>query len=196
MTVVRMSPQAADQPKRVIFLDRDGTIIADRHYLHRIEQVDLLPGAADGLRLLEGAGFALVVATNQSGVARGRFAENDVHTVNEYLRTLLAEQGVRVSGFFFCPHHPEGSVPEYAILCSCRKPEAGMAEQTEALQGPIDYARSWSIGDKPTDVQFGQKKRMKTALLRSEYWAAPPDPKPDLIVNSLQEAAQKIRTQK
>lgn len=179
----------------VIFLDRDGTIIADRHFLHRIEQVDLLPGAVEALRLLDGAGFALISATNQSGVARGRFAEQDIHTVNEYLRTLLAEQGVRIRAFFYCPHHPEGSVPEYAILCSCRKPEIGMAEQAEALLGPIDYARSWSIGDKPTDVQFGQKKGMKTALLRSEYWSVPPDPRPNLIVNSLSEAAQKIRTQ-
>lgn len=183
----------AEQSQRVVFLDRDGTIVADRRYLHRIEQVDLLPGAVEGLRLLEGMGFALVIATNQSGVARGLFTEDDVRAVHEYLRTILAEQGVNVRAFLYCPHHPEGSVPEYSLLCSCRKPEGGLAEQAEGFLGGIDYPNSWSVGDKPSDVQFGQKKGMRTALIRSEYWTTPPEPKPDLLVDSLLEAAQKIR---
>ena len=183
-----------DAKQRVAFLDRDGTIIADRHYLHRIEQVDLLPGAVDGLRTLEGMGFALVVVSNQSGVAHGKFTEDDVRKVHEYLRTILAEQGIHFRAFLYCPHHPEGSIPEYALICECRKPESGMAKQAEGFLGEIDYANSWSIGDKPTDVAFGQKLGMKTALIRSEYWTTPPEPKPDFIVNSLLEAAQKIRT--
>ncbi|TSC73186.1 MAG: D-glycero-D-manno-heptose 1,7-bisphosphate phosphatase [Parcubacteria group bacterium Gr01-1014_38] len=185
---------AKEEKMRVVFLDRDGTIIADRHSLHRIEQVDLLPGAVDGLRTLAGMGLALVVATNQSGVAHGKFTEDDVRKVHEYLRTIVAEQGVHFRAFLYCPHHPEGSVPEYALICECRKPASDMAKQAETFLGEIDYANSWSIGDKPTDVEFGQKLGMKTALIRSEYWTAPPDPKPDLIVNSLLEAAQKIRT--
>lgn len=179
---------------RVAFLDRDGTIIADKHTLHRIEQVDLLPGAVDGLRILEGMGFQLVVVSNQSGVARGKFTEDDVRAVNEYLRTILAEQGVHLRGLLYCPHHPEGEVPEYAIACACRKPGKGMAEQAESFLGPIDYRNSWSIGDKPTDVEFGKNLGTKAALLRSEYWSAAPKSSPDLVVNSLLEAAQKIRT--
>lgn len=179
---------------RVVFLDRDGTIIADRHSLHRIEEVDLLPGAVDGLRTLAGMGFALVVVSNQSGVARGTFSEDDVRTVHEYLRTILAERGVHLHGLLYCPHHPEGSVAEYAIQCTCRKPGRGMADQAEAFLGLIDYKNSWSIGDKPTDVEFGNALGMKTVLLRSEYWTTPPTPAPDLIVNSLLEAAQKMRT--
>ncbi len=180
----------------VVFLDRDGTIIVDRHYLHRIEHVDFLPGAVEALRLLEGMGFALVVASNQSGVALGKFSEDDVRAVHEYLQTLLAEQGVHVRGFFYCPHHPEGEVPEYAILCTCRKPGKGMADQAASSLGPIDYARSWSIGDKPTDVEFGRSLGMHQALLRSEYWTSVPEPPPNLVVNTLLEAAQKIRTSK
>lgn len=183
-----------DEKKRVAFLDRDGTIIADRHYVHHLEQVDLLPGAVDALRILEGMGFALVVASNQSGVARGKFVEDDVRAIHEYLRTVLAEQGIHVSGFLYCPHHPEGEIPEYAVLCDCRKPGKGMAEQAVSFLGPLDYPNSWSIGDKPTDVEFGKNLGMRTALIRSEYWTTAPEPPPDLIVNSLLEAAQKIRT--
>lgn len=183
-----------EQATRVAFLDRDGTIIVDRHFLHRIEQVDLLPGAVDGLRTLEGMSFELIVVTNQSGVAHGRFSEGDVRTVNDYLRTILAEQGVHIRGFFYCPHHPEGEIPEYAITCDCRKPATGLAKQAEGLTGPIHYTRSWSIGDKPSDVEFGQRLTTQTALIRSEYWTAQPTPPPTLIVSSLFEAAQKIRT--
>jgi D-glycero-D-manno-heptose 1,7-bisphosphate phosphatase len=178
----------------VVFLDRDGTIITDRKYLHRIEQVDFLPGAVEALRSLEGAGFTLIIATNQSGVARGYFTEDDVRRVHEYLRELLAEEGVHIHGFFYCPHHPEGTVPEYAIISECRKPDIGLAKQAEGALGSIDYPNSWAIGDKVSDVQFGQKLGSHTALIRSEYWSAPPEPKPDLVVNTLLEAAQKIRT--
>lgn len=179
--------------KRVVFLDREGTINVDKHYLHRIEQVELLPGAVDGLRALQGEGFLLVIVTNQSGVARGRFPESDAHTVNTYLSSILAEQGVHIRAVVTCPHHIEGSVPQYAIDCDCRKPKTGLARQVEAIVGPIDYGRSWSIGDKPTDHKFGAALGTKTALLRSEYWSVPPDPSPTLIVSSLLEAAQKIR---
>lgn len=183
-----------EEKTRVAFLDRDGTIIADRHDLHRIEQVDLLPGAVEALRTLEGMDFSLVLASNQSGVARGVFTEDDVRRVNEYLRTILAEQGVHLRGLLYCPHHPEGSVPEYAILCDCRKPETGMARQAEGFLKDRDYQNSWSIGDKPSDVEFGQKLGMRTALLRSEYWSTAPSPAPTLIANTLLEVAQKIRT--
>lgn len=183
-----------DRKIRVVFLDRDGPVVVDREYLHRLEQVDLAPGAADGLRILQGMGFALVVASNQSGIARGRFTEDDVRAVHEYLRTILAEQGVNLQGVFYCPHHPEGSVPEYAVICECRKPALGLARQAESFLGEIDYVNSWVIGDKPSDAAFGQALGARTALLRSQYWTSAPTPPPDLIVNSLFEAAQKIRT--
>lgn len=185
---------AAAPSARVVFLDRDGTVIADKHFLHRIEQVDLLPGTVEGLRVLAGMDFTLVIASNQSGVARGKFSEDDVRAVNEYLRMILAEQGVHLRGILYCPHHPEGAVPGYAIACACRKPGKGMAGQAEKFIGLIQYEHSWSIGDKPTDVEFGKKLGTKTALIRSEYWTVPPTPPPDLVVNSLLEAAQKIRT--
>jgi D-glycero-D-manno-heptose 1,7-bisphosphate phosphatase len=163
---------------RVVFLDRDGPIVVDREALHRLSQVDLAPGAVDGLRILEGMGFALVLVSNQSGVARGRFTEDDVRAVHDYVRTILAEQGVHLRGMFYCPHHPEGSVPEYAIICECRKPAVGLARQAASLLGEINYAQSWVIGDKPSDVAFGVALGARTVLLRSRYWTVPPVPPP------------------
>jgi D,D-heptose 1,7-bisphosphate phosphatase len=184
-----------DELKKVIFLDRDGTINVDKHFVHRIEQVELIEGVADGLRVLEGAGYTTVIVTNQSGVARGRFTEQDVQTVNDYIRTILAERGVHIRAMVYCPYHIEGSVAKYAIDHECRKPNTGMAKQIEAAIGAIDYVNSWSIGDKITDHQFGVKLGMKTVLLRSEYWSqAPTDPAPTVVANSVFEAAQKIKT--
>jgi len=184
-----------DELKKVIFLDRDGTINVDKHFVHRIEQVELIEGVADGLRVLEGAGYIPVITTNQSGVARGRFTEQDVQTVNTYIRTILAERGVHIRAMAYCPYHVEGSVAKYAIDHENRKPNTGMAKQIEGAIGAIDYANSWSIGDKITDHEFGVKLGMKTVLLRSEYWSqAPTNPEPTIVANSVFEAAQKIKT--
>jgi D-glycero-D-manno-heptose 1,7-bisphosphate phosphatase len=185
----------SDTPKKVIFLDRDGTLNIDKHFVHRIEQVELVDGVSDALRIFEGAGYLLAIVTNQSGVARGRFTEADVQTVNNYVRTILAERGVHIRAMAYCPYHIEGTVPKYAMDHECRKPNSGMAKQIEAVLGPIDYAKSWSIGDKITDHEFGVKLGMRTVLLRSENWTnAPIDPVPTVVANTLVEAAQKIKT--
>jgi len=185
----------SDTLKKVIFLDRDGTLNIDKHFVHRIEQVELVDGVSDALRIFEGAGYLLAIATNQSGVARGRFTEADVQTVNNYVRTILAERGVHIRAMAYCPYHVEGTVPKYSMDHECRKPNGGMAKQIETVLGPIDYAKSWSIGDKITDHEFGVKLGMRTVLLRSEYWTtAPTDPAPTIVANSLVEAAQKIKT--
>ncbi len=183
----------SDNKKRVVFLDRDGTLNFDKQYLHRIEQVELIPGVVDGLRLLEGQGYLLAIVTNQSGIARGRFPESDVQAVNTYIRNILAEQGVHIRVAVYCPHHIAGSVPKYTVECECRKPNIGLAKQVAAVVGPLNYANSWSVGDTLTDHEFGVKLGTKTALIRSAYWNAAPTPLPTMVVNSLFEAAQKIR---
>lgn len=181
-------------PVRVAFLDRDGTVIVDRHYLKSVDQAELLLGVVKGLQALRDLGFALVIISNQGGVAKGRFTETDVQKVHAYITELLTQHGIHLDAFLYCPHNPKGSVPEYAVACDCRKPAIGMAKQAEQLLGPIDYAESWTIGDKPSDVEFGQRCRMHTALIRSEYWSKAPKPAPTLIVNSLQIAVESIRT--
>ena len=135
-----------------VFLDRDGTINVDRGYTHRPEDMAFLPGAVEGLRLLREAGFILTVVTNQSGVARGYYAEEDVRAFHDEMNRRLGEQGVRIDGFYFCPHHPEGVVPRYRIHCECRKPGDALHRRAIA-DHDIDPGRSFAIGDNVADLE-------------------------------------------
>src|SRR5690349_4128123 len=108
---------------KAVFLDKDGTLVEDVPYNADPAEMRLMPGAAEGLFLLHVAGFRLFVVSNQSGVARGYFREEALGAVEARLRELLVRADVPLSGFYYCPHHPEGSVPEYAVECRCRKPE-------------------------------------------------------------------------
>ena len=135
---------------RAVFLDRDGTLVEEVPYLHDPERVVLLPGAG-ALAGLAAAGYALVVVTNQAGVARGRYGEAAVEAVHRRLAELLAGVGVRLDAVLYCPHHPEGTVPGYARACRCRKPGPGMLEAAAERLG-LDLAASFMIGNHPTDV--------------------------------------------
>lgn len=173
--------------KKVIFLDRDGTINVDHHHVYLLEHWQWTPGAKEALQQLQGAGYTLTVITNQTGIGHGFYALEDMQRLNEYMRSELEEVGVQLAVIAFCPHRKDAG-------CDCRKPKTGMAKQIEAKIGPIDYASSWTVGDKDKDVGFGKGVGTKTALIRSEYWteAALGEQKPDLIVDSLAEFAQKI----
>jgi len=135
---------------RAVFLDRDGTLVEEVRYLHDPERVALMPGAG-ALAGLAAAGYALVVVTNQAGVARGRYDEAAVEAVHRRLAELLAGVGVRLDAVLYCPHHPEGTVPGYARACRCRKPGPGMLEAAAERLG-LDLAASFMIGNHPTDV--------------------------------------------
>ncbi|MBD1909206.1 MULTISPECIES: HAD-IIIA family hydrolase [unclassified Leptolyngbya] len=139
--------------KPAVFLDKDGTLIVDVPYNVDPEQIQLQPGAASAVQRLHQAGYALVVVSNQSGVARGYFAEAALKTVEQRLQELL---GVPLAGFYYCPHYPTGVVPEYAIACSCRKPEPGMLLQA-AADLHLDMSRSWMIGDILNDVEAAHR---------------------------------------
>jgi D-glycero-D-manno-heptose 1,7-bisphosphate phosphatase len=129
------------------FLDRDGTIVHDRHYLADPDGLELLAGAGAALRRLSELGFLLVVVSNQSGVGRGLFTLDDVERMNARLRDLLAREGVVLAGIYVCPHHPDDG-------CRCRKPEPGLIETAAAELG-IDLGRSIMIGDRDSDVAAG-----------------------------------------
>ena len=132
---------------RAVFLDRDGTIVEDPGFLHEPEKVKLLPGAAEAIRRLNTADVRVVVVTNQSGIARGRYTVDDYEAVQRRLGELLAAHGARIDGAYFCPHHPQLSGP-----CDCRKP--GLKLFREAAQAfDIDFSRSWWVGDRLSDVQ-------------------------------------------
>ena len=139
------------------FLDRDGTIAHDRHYLADPNGLELLPNAAAGLRRLSELGFRLVVVTNQSGVGRGYFELDAVERVNERLRELLDEQGIRLDGIYVCPHGPDDG-------CACRKPAPGLI-LTAAKELALDLDRSVTIGDREPDVGAGRSAGTLTVAI-------------------------------
>lgn len=135
----------------VVFLDRDGVINADIGYLWRREDFVWIPGAPAAIRLFNERGRPVVVVTNQSGVARGYYTEQDVESLHRWMNAELNRQGARIDAFYFCPHHPDGAIPEYTRVCDCRKPQPGMLLQ--AMEDwRADPAKSFLIGDKESDV--------------------------------------------
>ncbi len=133
--------------KRAVFLDRDGTIVEDPGFLHEPDKVKLLPGAAAAIRRLNDAGYRVIIVTNQSGIARGRFTVADYQAVQQRLGALLTAQGARLDGAYFCPHHPQFTGP-----CDCRKPGLKLFRDAQAAFD-IDFAQSWWVGDRLSDVQ-------------------------------------------
>lgn len=144
-----------------VFLDRDGTLIEDPGYLGDPDRVALLPAAAEGLRRLSEAGFALVVVSNQAGVARGLITQADVEAVNRRVSEALAARGVLVDGFFFCPHHPDFTGP-----CECRKP--GIELFRRAVEDlDLDLGSSWVVGDTAGDVGAAGALGITAVLVRT-----------------------------
>jgi D-glycero-D-manno-heptose 1,7-bisphosphate phosphatase len=133
------------------FLDRDGVLNVDHGYVHRPDQLEWIEGAPDAVRLLNEAGYYVIVVTNQSGVARGYFDERAVYQFHAHMQEQLARHGARIDAFYYCPHHPQGTVERFAIACACRKPMPGLLEQA-AGDWPIDATRSFLIGDKDIDM--------------------------------------------
>lgn len=133
------------------FLDRDGVLNVDHGYVCRPEQLEWIAGAPESVRLLNEAGYYVLVVTNQSGVARGYFDEAAVKAFHVHMQNALAERGAHIDAFYYCPHHPEGTVKGFAVACSCRKPGTGMLEQA-AREWPIARSASFFIGDKDRDM--------------------------------------------
>lgn len=134
-----------------VFLDRDGTIIEECHYLDDPERVRLMPGVAQGLRLLREIGLRLVLITNQSGVARGILTEARLRDIHDRLEQILAAEGIALDGIYYCPHHPTEGVPPYRQNCDCRKPLPGLFDRACSELG-LDPGSSYAVGDKERDI--------------------------------------------
>lgn len=156
---------------RALFLDRDGTIVQEVHYLRRVEDVKLLPGAGYALAAARRNGYLLFLVSNQAGIARGMFTEQELKLVHVALQMQLELFGVRFDDFRYCPHHPEGNVSWYARACHCRKPAPGMITDLAGKYG-VDLAQSLAIGDKLTDIQAGASAGCRTVLVRTGYGEA------------------------
>jgi len=175
-----------------VFLDRDGTIIEERGYLDRIDLLELYPFSADAIRLLNRAGYATVVVTNQGGIGRGIIDEPFLRRVHETIDDRLAAGRARIDRYYFCPHHPDAIVPGLRHKCTCRKPACGMIEQA-CRELALDPKRSVMIGDRRLDVIAGAGAGTRTILVRTGHGAheeamPPGHARPDAILNNLMEA--------
>lgn len=170
-----------------ILLDRDGTIVIEKNYLSSVDDLELLPGAVEGLRMLQEAGYGLIVVTNQSGIARGKLTAETLAVIHAELERRLAEGGVKIDAFYHCPHIPEDH-------CDCRKPKPLLANRA-AADFNFDLQHSFVIGDKPCDIDLGKNCGARTILVRTgyglHYEAAGIDV--DFVANDLVEAAQYIK---
>lgn len=154
---------APDGGRPAAFVDRDGTIIREREYLSDPAGVELLPGAAEGLGALAGAGYAIVVVTNQSGIARGLYDEAAYQAVQRRLVEILAGHAVPVAGSYHCPHHPA-----FSGTCDCRKPGTGLFQRAVREHG-LDPARSVFIGDRLRDIEAARELGGRAFLVRTGY---------------------------
>ena len=145
------------------FFDRDGTLNVDKDYLYRIEDFEWLEDAPKAIRWANERGLLVIVITNQSGVARGYFAEEDVRRLHDWMNKDLARFGAHIDAFYYCPHLPNGSVAAYAKECNCRKPKPGLIERACA-DFDIDREASLLIGDKPRDVECAEAAGVRGVL--------------------------------
>ena len=143
--------------RRFVFLDRDGTLVRDRGYTHKLTDYELLPGVRKGLLRLSRGGFALAVVTNQSGIGRGYYAEADLQAFQAHLFADLERSGIRFECTFFCPHLPEAG-------CTCRKPAPGLLWRAREELG-ADLGESWVVGDQPADLELARRGGCRGAVL-------------------------------
>jgi D-glycero-D-manno-heptose 1,7-bisphosphate phosphatase len=191
--------QVAKTFERAVFLDRDGTIIEEVGYLDRPERVEFFPFTIDAIRVLNRAGLAVVLVSNQSGIARGFFTESVVDDVHRRMAEMLAKGGARIDAYYYCPHHPDGRVPGLAKVCECRKPARGLVDRAVAEFG-VDPARSFVVGDRWLDVGLARTVGAKGVLVRTGYGDSeerkpPADLTADAIVDNLIAASSWILRQ-
>jgi D-glycero-D-manno-heptose 1,7-bisphosphate phosphatase len=183
---------------KAVFLDKDGTIIPDVPYNVDPARIHLENGVAEGMRLLKQAGYLLMVVSNQSGVAHGYFTEEDLILVERKLQQELKAAQASLDGFFYCPHHPDGTVAQYSFSCDCRKPKAGMLFKA-AQKFNIDLSRSWMIGDILNDVEAGNQAGCSTILIdngNETEWAVTEARTPTAIVDNITAAVSFILSEK
>ncbi len=150
--------------KRAVFLDRDGVINVDNGYVAKVDDFEFIEGVIEACQKLKEKGYLLVVITNQSGIARGYFSEEQFHTLTEWMDWSLADRGVDLDGIYYCPHHAEKGIGEFKVDCDCRKPKPGMLlSAVEELN--IDVSKSVLVGDKVSDIQAGIAAGVKTNYL-------------------------------
>lgn len=148
-----------------VFFDRDGVLNIDVNYLYKIEDFCWIAGAKETIKYYNTKGYYVFVVTNQSGVARGYYSEDDVTKLHNWMQIELSMMGAHIDDFFHCPHHPEGTVEQYKLACKCRKPQPGLL-QNALNKWPVDKENSLLIGDKLSDIQAAEAAGIKGYLFQ------------------------------
>lgn len=154
--------------KKTVFLDRDGTINIEKNYLYKPEEFEFIKNAPEAIKLLKDHGYQVIVVTNQAGVARGYYTEEDVKHLHTYINEQLRKWDTSIDAFYYCPHHPTAGIGKYRVECNCRKPKTGMFEQA-CRDFEVDKEHSWMIGDNKGDIEAGKNFGLKTILVRTGY---------------------------
>lgn len=162
--VERIRQMPTNPLRKAAFLDRDGVINKDKGYVHRWEDFEFMPGAIAGMRRLQQAGYVLVIVTNQSGIARGFYSEDQYLDLTRTLLNALTREGVKVDGVYHCPHYPKGSVQQFSIECNCRKPAPGMLIKAASELG-LSLPDSILVGDKLSDIEAARAAGIGRAYL-------------------------------
>ncbi|WP_415945535.1 D-glycero-alpha-D-manno-heptose-1,7-bisphosphate 7-phosphatase [Selenomonas montiformis] len=155
-----------EAPRKAVFFDRDGTLNVDIHYLHRPEDFIWIPGAKEAIKYVNDKGYLAILVTNQSGVARGYYPESDVQRVYDWMNCELQKVGAHLDALYYCPHHPEGRIPAYAKVCTCRKPATGMIDRACAKY-QIDRSKSYFVGDSDGDMECAARAGLTGIRYRS-----------------------------
>jgi D-glycero-D-manno-heptose 1,7-bisphosphate phosphatase len=154
-----------------VFLDRDGTMVHDVGYLNRLEDLRWFPYTIDAIRMLNRAGFLVLVTTNQGGIGLGHLPESFVDETHVAMQETAGAGGARIDGWFYCPHHPRAEIAALRVACECRKPGPGMVRQAQS-RFPIDLARSFVVGDKVSDLGMAESVGARAVLVRTGYGEA------------------------
>lgn len=176
---------------KAVFIDRDGTINVDVHYLDNPDKFEMYPGVGDGVKKLKEEGFKIIVITNQSGIARGHFTEKQLFNIHERMKKEIKQFNVTLDGIYYCPHHPDDS-------CNCRKPNTGLFDMA-INEHKIDVKKSYMLGDKILDIGAGKKIGTRTVLIpephiRDEFLSKKNEWEynPDYIANDFMDAVEWI----
>ncbi|MBC8550464.1 MAG: HAD family hydrolase [Candidatus Brocadiales bacterium] len=153
---------------KAVFLDRDGTINYEKNYVHKIEDFELIPGTLEALRLLTDCNIKIYIITNQAGIARGHFTEEQFHELTRYMLSCFEKNECKIEEVLYCPHHPDGIIPEYSQKCLCRKPGTKLIEEVMA-EKKFRAKEIALIGDKDSDIEAGLRLGLTTYLVLTGY---------------------------
>ncbi len=154
---------------KAVFLDRDGTINNERNYIYKIKDFKLIPGTYEAFRLLTDSNTKIYIITNQAGIARGYFTEEQFHKLTRYMTSCFEKKGCKIEKILHCPHHPDGIMPEYTQKCLCRKPNTKLIEDIIKKER-FNVNELALIGDKNTDIDAGRKLGLTTYLVLTWLW--------------------------